>query len=75
MFYLHVTICKNTIWAEFNDSDNKVDANDVKYQNGVHSEIITSFLMKHIGEAWDGLKSQVNQLIQTFNLEQDSKQK
>ena len=30
--------------------------------------------MKHIGEAWDGLKSQVNQLIQTFNLEQDSKQ-
>lgn len=60
----------SSIWAEFNDSDNKVDISDVKYNQNKKSSAIKNFLEKHNGESWtSALKSEAKQLINRFNLE------
>lgn len=60
----------SSIWAEFNDSDNKVDISDVKYNQNKKSFAIKNFLVKHNGETWtNALKNEAKQLIERFNLE------
>lgn len=60
----------SSIWAEFNDSDNKVDISDVKYNQNKKSSAIKNFLETHNGESWtSALKNEAKQLINRFNLE------
>ncbi len=62
---------KKSIWAEFKDTNNKVDASDIQYKEGTKASAeITKFLAQHAGEDWSNmLKMEINGLVQRYNME------
>jgi len=63
----------NSVWAEFNDQDGKVDMNDVKYTSEKQDIFINQFLKTHINKEWtNDLRNKFNQLISSFNKEAKS---
>lgn len=61
---------KPSVFAEFNDTDGKIDSQDVKYNTDKTSSNITKFLSAFNGKDWTAsLKFQIEKLIQQFNFE------
>lgn len=58
-----------SIFAEFNDSDGKVDINDVVYSNNAKEDAgITRFLLLHTAEDWtDALRQKLDFFLEQFN--------
>ena len=64
-----------SIFAEFNDSDGKVDVKDVTYKkNAKEDSGILKFLFSHSGEKWtDSLLQKINSYIEQFNTKMSKK--